>query len=219
MTASRLQAGLLALVLMTGGVAHADNDFGVGIKAGTLGIGLEASWQPLPYLDVRLGANAYDYEDNGSQAGIAYDATLALDTVYVTGNFHFPLSPMRVTLGAFSNGNEFQMRNSEIADVSIGGITYPGAGVGNLQGVASFASTSPYAGIGFDFSAFGKAGISLDLGVLLQGDPDVALTADGLLADDPLFQASLEAERLELEDELTDFKAWPVVSLGFFYRF
>lgn len=219
MTALRLQAGLVALALMAGGLAHADNDFGIGVKAGTLGIGLEASWQPLPFLDLRLGANAYDYDDDGTQAGIPYDATLSLDTFYASGNFHFPLSPMRITLGAFSNSNEFQMLANEPGIVTVGGIPYPGAAVGNLESVTSFASTSPYAGIGFDFSVFGKAGISLDLGVLLQGDPDVTLTADGALAEDPLFQASLEAERLELEDEMSDFKAWPVVALGFFYRF
>ena len=47
----------------------------------------------------------------------------------------------------------------------------------------------------------------------------VTLEADGLLAEDPLFQASLEQERQELEDEMSDFKAWPAISLGFFYRF
>ena len=30
---------------------------------------------------------------------------------------------------------------------------------------------------------------------------------------------SLEAERLELEDEMSDYKAWPVLSLGFVYNF
>ena len=42
---------------------------------------------------------------------------------------------------------------------------------------------------------------------------------DGLLAGDPTFEASLDAERAELEDELSDYKAWPVVSLGFVFNF
>ena len=215
----RIKAGALLLAIAASGAAHADNDFGLGVRAGTLGIGLEASWQPLPYLDLRIGANSYDYDDDGAQAGIPYEATLALDSFYATGNFHFPLSPMRVTVGAYSNGNEFQMLNDDAADLSIGGITYPGAGIGTLTSITSFASTSPYRGIGFDFSLFGKVGINLDLGVLWQGEPEVTLDADGLLAQEPLFRASLEAERLELEDEMSDFKAWPALSLGFFYRF
>jgi len=210
---------VLVLALMVSGTANADNDFGLGLKAGTLGLGLEASWQPLPYLDIRLGANAYDFEDDGTQAGIPYEATLALDNVYATGNFHFPVSPMRVTAGLYSNGNEFQMLNDDAADLDIGGINYPGAGIGTLTSITSFGSTSPYLGIGFDFSLAGKVGLNLDFGVLWQGEPEVTLEADGLLALDPGFQSALEAERLELEDEMKDFKAWPVISIGFVYKF
>ena len=219
MTISRSKAGLLVLALMVSGTASADLDLGLGLKAGTLGLGLEASWQPLPYIDIRLGANAYDYEDDGTQAGVPYDATLALDNFYATGNFHFPVSPMRVTAGLYSNGNEFQMLNDDAADLDIGGINYPGAGIGTLTSVTSFGSTSPYLGIGFDFTLAGKVGLNMDFGVLWQGEPEVTLEADGLLALDPGFQAALEAERLELEDEMSDFKAWPVVSVGFVYKF
>ena len=219
MSISRSKTGLLALALIVSGTAHADLDLGLGLKAGTLGLGLEASWQPLPYLDIRLGANAYDYEDDGTQAGVPYDATLALENFYATGNFHFPVSPMRLTAGLYSNGNELQMLNDEAADLEIGGINYPGAGIGTLTSVTSFGSTSPYLGIGFDFTLAGKVGMNLDFGVLWQGEPDVTLEADGLLALDPGFQAALEAERVELEDEMSDFKAWPVVSVGFVYKF
>ena len=61
--------------------------------------------------------------------------------------------------------------------------------------------------------------MNLDFGVLWQGSPKVDLAVDGILADDPTFQASLEAERLELEDEASDYKAWPVISLGFVVNF
>jgi hypothetical protein len=45
------------------------------------------------------------------------------------------------------------------------------------------------------------------------------MATDGLLAGNPTFEASLDAERAELEDELSDYKAWPVVSLGFVFNF
>ena len=67
-------------ILMLGGTATANDDIWFGVKAGTLGFGAEAAWRPLEWLDVRAGANFYDYDDSGSQAGINYDATLALDT-------------------------------------------------------------------------------------------------------------------------------------------
>lgn len=220
MSISRSKAGLLVLALMVSGTANADLDLGLGLKAGTLGLGLEATWQPLPYLDVRLGANAYEFEDDGTQAGVNYEGTLDLESFYATGNFHFPVSPMRLTAGLYSNGNEFLMVNDDAAGtIDIGGIGYPAAGIGTLTSVTSFGSTSPYIGIGFDFTLAGKVGMNLDFGVLWQGEPEVTLEADGLLAQDPGFRDALLIERDQLEDEMSDFKAWPVVSVGFFYKF
>lgn len=213
------KAGLVVLALLATSVANADNDFGLGVKAGTLGLGLEASWKPLPYMDIRIGASSYDYDNNGNYAGINYDSTIALDQYYATVNFHFPISPMRITAGIYSNGNEVLLLNDSGDDLDIGGITYPGAGIGTLSSTTSFSDRAPYLGIGFDFTLAGKVGLNLDLGVLWQGDPEVTLDADGILGLDPNFRDALEAERQALEDDLSDFKAWPVISLGFVYKF
>ncbi len=214
---------LVILALVAAGTANAD--VGIGVKAGTLGVGLEGRWSPLPWVDIRVGANSYDYDDDGFQAGIEYEATLALDSVYATGNFRFPLSPFRLTAGAFSNGNEFLMQSREpgTASFNIGGSNFSAADVGVLQSVTSFDSTAPYLGVGFDFEVFGKVGLNVDLGVLWQGDPEVTLDASGLASAPPAVQAelasALEAERMELDEELDRFEAWPVISLGFVYNF
>lgn len=212
---------LLSLLAFT----SASADFGVGVKAGTLGLGVEGRFSPLPWLDVRVGLNSYDYDDNGLQAGINYDGTLALENTYVTGNFRFPLSPFRLTAGAFSNDNEFSLQSQDSGNTSfdIGGSTFSAADVGTLQSTTSFSGAAPYLGIGYDFELFGKVGLNFDLGVLWQGDPQVTLDATGLESAPAEVQAellpALEAERLELENEVSDFKAWPVVSLGFVYNF
>ena len=219
-----LSATLAVLALFASGNAMAD--FGVGVKAGTLGLGVEARWDPpVPWFDLRIGANQYDYEDSGDYSGVAYDATLALDSYYLTGNFKFPVSPFRLTLGVFSNGNELQMLSQDSGGltIDIGGVQVPVAAVGALSSTTSFGSNAPYAGVGFDFELFGKAGLNLDFGVLWQGEPNVALEATnwGNLspAEQALLGPLLEAERLELEDEMSDLKAWPVVSLAFVYNF
>ena len=209
----------LALLVLAAGTANADLNLGVGVKAGTLGIGVEGRWSPLPYMDVRFGGNAYEYDETGSQAGVNYDAVLNLDTFYATANLRFPLSPFRVTGGVFSNGNELELASLDSATFNVGGVTYSSAEVGTLRSVTSFSGTSPYLGVGYDFSVFGKVGLNLDFGVLWQGEPEVSLTADGLLADDRDFMDQLAIEREQLEDEMSDYKAWPVVSLGFFYDF
>jgi hypothetical protein len=65
--------------------------------------------------------------------------------------------------------------------------------------------------------------LNFDFGVLWQGEPAVSLIATGLETAPPQTQVllipALEAERLELEDEVSDYKAWPVLSLSFVYNF
>ena len=217
-TAIRISTILLTLFAIS--TANAENMLGVGAKAGTLGIGVEGTYRPLPYLDFRFGANQYDYNDNGFYGNVNYDAIVTLDTYYVTGNLHFPSSPFRVTAGAYSNGNQFDGVSGDNGPIIfVGGDPYPADAVGTLTTQATFNSTSPYFGVGYDLMLFGKVGMNLDFGLLWQGDPDVSLSADGVLSGDPTFEASLEAERQELETELSDFKAWPVVSLGFVVNF
>jgi hypothetical protein len=220
MKALWLKTGLFVLALGFAGAANADNNLGFGVKAGTLGIGVEGTWRALPYMDLRVGANQYDYSDNGTYAGIMYDAEVNLDTFYATGNFRFPLSPFRLTAGIFSNGNELNAVSADDgAIIIVGGDPYPADAVGTVSSNASFASTSPYLGFGYDFTLLGTVGLNLDFGVLWQGSPEVSIAADGILSGDPTFEASLEAERLALEDDISDFKAWPVVSLGFVVNF
>jgi len=223
MNRSITKAALIALILASSGIANAD--FGVGAKAGTLGIGIEGRWSPLPWFDIRAGVNQYEYDTGGQQAGIDYDGTLAMDNYFLTGNFRFPLSPFRITAGAYANGNELQLMSQDTggADFTIGGEQFSAADVGSLQSTTSFEKTAPYLGVGYDFELFGKVGLNLDFGVLWQGEPAVSLYATGLDTAPPDVQAllgpALEVERLELEDEISDYKAWPVVSLGFVYNF
>ena len=219
-----LKAALAVSALLASSGAAAD--FGVGVKAGTLGLGVEGRWDPaVPWFDVRVGLNSYDYTKSGDEAGIEYDGTLALDNYYLTGNIKFPLSPFRLTVGAFSNGNELRLlsQDPEGGTYEIGGIPFDSATVGTLRSTTSFSSTAPYVGFGFDFELFGKAGLNLDFGVLWQDEPTVTLEAENWQDLSPVEQAflgpSLETERAELEDEVSDFKAWPVISLAFVYNF
>ena len=57
------KAALAASAILLSGTASAD--FGVGVKAGTLGLGLEGRWNPVPMIDFRVGANAFDYDTDG----------------------------------------------------------------------------------------------------------------------------------------------------------
>lgn len=205
------------LTLMAAGAAAEDLAFGV--RAGTLGVGVEARWNALPWLDVRGGLNGFDYHEDGSQAGINYDGTLRLRSLQATANAHLPLSPLRVTAGLVLNDNELRMKSEDNAIYEIGGETYSAAEAGTLQARAAFNGLAPYVGLGYDLELAGRWGLNFDVGVLFQGEPSVTLTSNGQLRDDPAFVAALERERLELADDVDDLETYPVATLAFYFNF
>jgi hypothetical protein len=214
-----LRIALLVLGLGLSGASAADDNLWLGAKAGTLGLGVEGTWRPLPWFDIRGGINSFEYEDGGAEAGIDYDATLDLQTWYGTANFRMPLSPFRVTAGVFNNGNELRLVSRETGAVDVGGTVFTSDEAGTMRAVTTFEDIAPYAGIGFDFGLFGKVGLNLDLGVMYQGEPEIGLFSDGLLAEDPAFQEALENERVQLQDEVDRYKLYPVASLTFNVQF
>ena len=215
------RATAASLILLAAGSAAADDSqWGVGVKAGTLGLGAEARWSGLPWMDLRIGGNAYSYDYSRREGNVRYDTELRLETYYLTANFHFPLSPFRLTAGAFANGNELRMIGDESGDYNFDGQTFTQSEVGTLTGVTSFGSTSPYVGLGFDFELFGKAGLNFDLGVLWRGDPEVRLMAIGGSEEgSDRLNSALQAEQENLADDIESVKAYPVVSLSFVYNF
>lgn len=214
-----LRIALLVFGFIFSTASVADDNLWLGVKAGTLGLGVEGTWRPIPWFDLRAGVNSYEYDHDGTEGGIDYDATLDLQSWYGTANFRMPLSPFRVTAGVFNNGNELRLVSRETGPIDVGGTTFTSAEVGTLQGLTTFEDVAPYAGIGFDFGLFGKVGLNLDLGVMYQGTPEVALMSDGLLANDPVFQDALENERAELQEDVDKYKLYPVASLTFNLQF
>lgn len=211
-------AALLLLGSLAATPARAD-DLWFGVRGGTLGLGLEATWRPVPYLDLRAGLNRFSFDDDGAEAGVEYDGEVDLDTYYATLNLRAPMTPFRLTAGYFVNNNEVSLTSREGAAIEIGGTLYPADQVGTLSGAVAFDDGAPYAGVGMDFRVFDTVGLSLDFGVLFQGEPDVVLAASGPIADLPQFQDDLETERRELQAELEDYDLYPVAMLGFHWNF
>ena len=210
----QITIALLGLGLLGAQSAFADDDLWFGAKAGTLGFGLEATWRPVPYLDVRGGFNSYTYDSTAVEAGIDYDTSLNLDTFYATANLRPPMSPFRITAGLFSNSNEMSMVSQVSGTYDIGGMTYTAAEVGTINNVIGFDSTAPYLGFGADFRLANTIGLNIDVGVLWQGEPIVGMSVTGPIGQDPSFQAELDAETAALQSALDNFKAYPVASIG-----
>lgn len=212
-----LCAGVYAL---NPSIANADG-VGIGVKAGTLGAGVEASVSLVSNLNLRLGANKFKYEFDDTLDDIKYNTELDLNSQSLMLDWHPFGGSFRLSAGVFRNRNEVSAVGTPTTGAQIGDTFYSPAQIGTVSGTVSLDPSASYLGIGWG-NAVGKNkrfGFIVDLGVLFQKSPDVTLSTTGLLSSDPGFQADLRQEELNIEADIEDFEAYPVVSLGFSFRF
>lgn len=205
---------LFVAVLFWAGSAHA---IGLGVtgKAGSLGIGVEVTKSLIPHVNIRGGLNFLNYAFDQTEGGNDYDFDLKLKSFSILADLHpIPGRGLRLSGGIIFNNNHLDMVSVASGSYSIGNRTYTGAEVGTLNGTVDFKSTAPYFGIGWGNATSGRFGLALDLGVVLQGVPQVSLTATGLVTSDPTFVQELNREVQELENDISEFQYYPVISLG-----
>jgi len=202
-------------------------DYALGLKIGTLGVGLDLSIPINNQFNVRLNLNGASYSDNSTEEGIDYEYDLDLLTAGVLLDY-YPMenSEFRVTGGVYYNGNELELCGKpDATGITIGNITYNANQVGSLNGKVEFDEIAPYVGIGWG-NAVKKGGwsFSADVGLMYQGEPEVTLTpVYGPLITNAGLQAPIDAEvvreEAELQNELNDYKIYPVISVGVTYTF
>ena len=192
----------------------------LGVKKGTLGNGFEVSYFISPKLSVGVGVNSLSSSSSDTTDDIEYDVDLNLKTTALLANFHPMSGSFRITFGVMKNDNELKMEARPTSTYDVGDITYNAAQVGKLEAKIDFKNIAPYLGAGWSWTTDSGIGFSLDLGLLMQGEPNVELTSTGgLLSNDADFQAELEKEESSAEDDLSSFNRYPVVAGGLYYRF
>ena len=181
---------------------------GIGIRAGTTGVGADIGFNVAPTFDARIGYSGlkWGYDVNTSQA--KYDGDLKLSNLNALIDWR-PLigSFFRVSGGVIFNKNKYEATGT------------PNGGVGSFNAlVESGKSTAPYLGIGFGSVAGMGANFYADLGVMFMGEPKATLTANcaGISAAQcTTLNNQVTAEQQRLQDELKRFKAYPVLNIGF----
>jgi len=192
----------------------------VSARVGSLGLGGEVGVAIGDDFGARFSLNGLSFSFESEEDDIDYDFDVDLFTAGLLGDFYFSRI-FRLSAGAMINKNEAAMTAAVTDEVDIGNGTYTAEEVGNLTGEVSFSNVRPYVGIGLDTShgKRGAVGFVAEIGALFHGTPRVALMADGLARNDAGFQADLEIERSDVEDDLSDFTVYPVIALGISYRF
>ena len=214
---------LVAIAVIAGfaNSAAAQGGLAIGAKVGTLGPGVELSGYLVENLNIRGGFNYLPYSYEFEDGGINYDADLTMQSGLILLDWHMFGNNFRLSAGLTINDNMLEGTGTTTEPEEIGGNLYTPAEVGTLKGKATFDQLAPYVGIGYGNAVADDVALSFifDLGVIFQGTPDIELTSDGTMANDPQFQADLKQQEQEFQDEADVFKIYPVLSFGIAYYF
>jgi len=211
-------AAVLPLLALPG-VAPADTS--LGIRAGTLGGGVELSYALSQRAAVRLNADGYNRTQSKTHDNIDYDMKLKLQTGSLLGDWFPFANNFRISAGAMLNRNKFTLNGKPSGTTyTINGVTYAATEVGSLDAAVDFRKAAPYLGIGYGRPINSGLSLILDLGVMSQGSPRSKIDVTcGTTARCAQLQSDAQAEQSKLDDSLHSFKYYPVVSLGLAYTF
>jgi len=193
--------------------------FSVNAEFGSTGLGGTLAWRFLPHFGVRGGMHYlswtspdFEFEDDASTT--TFNARVFLQSEPLTLDIYpWKGRSFRISAGVLFNQNEFS--GNSVGDVDINGTTYSGE---QLNVEITQDDVCPYIGIGGAFCYFDRAkrwSLGGELGVAYTGSPNVLLTnpTGGILASD------LASEQQDIEDDVKDFKFWPVLKLYVSFQF
>jgi hypothetical protein len=209
---------------------------GVGIRLSTLGAGAEVAVSLSSRLNVRGGVNIFQYNRGFNHDGITYKGQLNLRS----GEAHLDWYPLGHTfhlspglLVYNGNGATATANVPGGSTFTLGGTTYtsdpsnPITGTGKLD----FVKVAPTAMFGFGnlVPPTRHFTFNFEMGVVFQGSARTKLNLAGNAcpngincvnaATDPTVQANILAEQTKINNKLSPFKYYPVISIGFGYRF
>lgn len=197
-------------------------DFAVGAHGGTMGTGVEATLGLNSHLNLRAGLNSGEYEimEIEDEEGLEYDdPTVDFDNQYLMLDFYpFSGGNLHLSAGYFMNNNSIatsarvddsgQFVGGQEADINT-----------QVNALISFKDGA-YAGIGFgNATRGGLIHFGLDIGVVMQGSPQVEIEVLDPPAGFSISEDDIEAEERDFEEENKDFDMWPVINLSLSIQF
>jgi hypothetical protein len=211
--------------------------FAVGIKASSLGLGVEAGIGIGSRLNLRAGLNAMNVTHRMASNGIQYDATIrfrsaeALVDIFLFKSFH--VSPglllyngNKITANAFvPGGSTFTLNGVPL-------VSDPNNPI-NGTGVILLNKAAPMIRWGFGnmVPRTGHLSFHIEGGIIFQGVPKAQLALQGSACDpiavlvcanvatDPTMQSLVQAQQDKLNKNLNIIKFYPGFSMGLSYRF
>lgn len=174
---------------------------GIGVRAGTTGIGADVAWSLAPTLSARIGYSALKWSNDVDTSRVNYDGKLNLSNLSGLIDFS-PLGPFRLTGGVILNDNKYDLTGRHSSGATLSGTVKPGR------------STAPYLGVGYGNVSGLGVNFYTDFGIIFQGSPKASLSSNCAGLSPATCASEVAAEQARLEDELKRFKYYPVLNIG-----
>ncbi|HYS53319.1 MAG TPA: hypothetical protein VER58_06095 [Thermoanaerobaculia bacterium] len=191
-------------------------------EVSTLGYGVSAGFGVTPLFGIRVAGHTGSYSRDLHKESIAYNGKLKFNNYGGLLDIYPMASGFRLSGGIFGNDNKIDLASKPGQTITVNGVPYPSDAIGNVTGDVKFSRTSPYLGFGWGNKPSGHGfGVTFDLGVLYQGSPKLRVQAN---PKNPAlvpasFYTNLETERAKTENDIKNYKYWPVVGVGFSFSF
>ncbi|MCX6150898.1 MAG: hypothetical protein NTX22_10265 [Ignavibacteriales bacterium] len=215
---TRLILFAVFLMLISNSNSFSQN-YAVALKVSSIGVTAEGIRSFGENINARVGVSIFPLKINGgggTTEDYKYTANVNLFVISALADW-FPFNNfLRVTGGIMINLNKIKATATPTKTYVVGADYYTPEKLGNLEVNIKMNKVAPYLGIGIgNPTALASGfGFSFEIGAFYQGSPTVDLAASGLLEP----SAAPDQEKL-VEDNLSWFKLYPVVSLGITYKF
>lgn len=215
-------AALAAAFIATPAVAQdkAAGSFGVGVTAGTLGIGPEVNFRGDNF-GVRASATFFNMSRDVESDGIEYEGDLKLRSFGGSVDFYPGVGGFRISPGLRISNNRVELKATPAATttVQVGDVTYTGAEIGTLTGEIKPNKLAPTLTVGYGGGKGAGVYFGIDAGVMFQGSPEVKNLRRSSAIPVPGIDAEIAREAAEIEDDINNFKIYPILQLGLGFRF
>ena len=206
-----MRYGKLIVVVALAAAASPLQAAGLGLRAGTTGIGGDFGFDVAPTLGGRVGLSGMNINTHVDTDNVRYDAKAKLANLNLFLDWS-PLGPFRISAGFIANSNKIDLTGR------------PTSGTSSIPQGANLSGTvkpdrrfAPYLGIGYGNVWTKGVNFYADLGVMFQGSPDVSLALNcgsATPAQCAAAQGEVAAERQRVQDKVDKYKYFPVANIG-----
>jgi len=207
---------LVCLTFLVTAPARAELGVSLGIKASTLGLGVEIGKSIIPQQwNVRAAFNTATASTEGEMVDqdVEYVGDFILSSWSLWGDWYPWKAGFHLTGGIVGNNNSVEATITSSKEYEVFGRIYTKEDQGQLDALFEWPAIAPYFGLGWGNPTTKGLGMVFELGAMYQDSPEIDLSSTRMLAP------TAPANQALFDESFEGAKVWFLVSLGFTYGF